>query len=65
MKQHWLLIALVHCVAVMVAHAAQSPTAAAPAPTKPAAKSTPGMDIAHTVTTVTGVAISPLLGASA
>lgn len=63
-KQHWLLIALVLCLALMVAHAAH-PSAAAPAPAKPAAKSTPGMDIAHTVTTVTGVAISPLLGASA
>jgi membrane protein implicated in regulation of membrane protease activity len=63
-KKCWFLIALVLCVALMVAHAAQSP-AAAPAPAKPAAKATPGMDIAHTVTTVTGVAISPLLGASA
>ena len=63
-KHSWLLIALVLCVALIVAHAAQAP-AAAPAPAKPAAKATPGMDIAHTVTTVTGVAISPLLGASA
>lgn len=64
-KKHvWVFIAAVLCLALVVAHAAQSP-AAAPAPAKPAAQSTPGMDIAHTVTTVTGVAISPLLGASA
>ena len=62
-KQLWPWIVLVLCLALVVAHAAQS--AAAPAPAKPAAKSSPGMDIAHTVTTVTGVAISPLLGASA
>ena len=62
-KQFWPWIVLVLCLALVVAHAAQS--AAAPAPAKPAAKSSPGMDIAHTVTTVTGVAISPLLGASA
>ena len=63
-KKLWLLIALVLCVALIAAHAAQAP-AVAHAPAKPATKSTPGMDIAHTVTTATGVAISPLLGASA
>ena len=62
-KQLWPWIVLVLCLALVVAHAAQS--AAAPAPAKPAAKSSPGMDIAHTVTTVTGVAISPLLGVGA
>lgn len=62
-KHHWLLIAVILCVALVVAQAAQS--AAAPAPAKPAAKSTPGMDIAQTITTITGVAISPLLGVSA
>ncbi len=64
-KKHcWLIIVLILCTALIAVHAAQSPTAA-PAPAKTAAKATPGMDIAHTVTTVTGVAISPLLGASA
>lgn len=61
-KQSWLLIAPVLCLALIVVHAAPAPAAA---PAQPAARSTPGMDIAHTVTTVTGVAISPLLGASA
>ena len=59
-KHNWLLIALVLCLALIAVHAAQTP-----APAKPAAKSVPGMDIAQTVTTVTGVAISPLLGTSA
>lgn len=59
-KHNWLLIALVLCLALIAVHAAQTP-----APAKPAAKSAPGMDIAQTVTTVTGVAISPLLGTSA
>lgn len=62
-KHSWFLIALVLCIALIAVHAAQTP--AAPAAAKPAAKATPGMDIAHTITTVTGVAISPLLGASA
>ena len=42
-------------------HAASSKSAA-PAS---AAKSTPGLELAQTITTLTGVAISPLLGASA
>ena len=64
MKKHfWLLVVASLCFALVVAHAAQS---AAPAPAaKPAGKAAPGMDIAQTITTLTGVAISPLLGVSA
>lgn len=64
-KQLWPWIALVLCLVLVVAHAAQS--AAKPEPVKPAvkAKASPGMEVAQTITTVTGVAISPLLGASA
>ena len=62
-KQLWPWIVLALCLAFVVAHAAQ--TAAKPAPAKPAAKATPGMEVAQTITTVTGAAISPLLGTSA
>ena len=58
-KHFWMLIAGVLCLAIVVAHAAQS------APAKPVAKPTPGMEVAQAITTITGVAISPLLGVSA
>ena len=57
-----MLIAAVLCCALVAAHAAQS--TAAPVPAKPAAKPGPGMEIAQTITTITGAAISPLLGVS-
>ena len=60
-KQFWLLPALALGLALVVAQAAQP----APAPAKSIAKATPGMEVAETITTVTGVAISPLLGTSA
>ncbi|NBR86528.1 MAG: hypothetical protein EB141_16540 [Verrucomicrobia bacterium] len=60
-KQFWLLPALALGLALVVAQAAQP----APATAKPAAKPAPGMEVAQTITTVTGVAISPLLGTSA
>ncbi|MEN9573812.1 MAG: hypothetical protein RL514_1667 [Verrucomicrobiota bacterium] len=59
-KVFWLLAVVVLCLTLVVAHAAQPAAAAKPAP-----KPTPGMDVAHSITTITGVAISPLLGASA
>ncbi|MBI3877668.1 MAG: hypothetical protein HY300_17205 [Verrucomicrobia bacterium] len=66
MKQHrWLLVALALAVALFVAHAATSP---APAKDKPASKETkppPGVEAAQALSTITGVAISPLLGVSA
>ncbi len=60
-KHHWMLVAVLLSLALVVAQAAQS----AAAPAKAAAKPTPGMEIAQTITTITGVAISPLLGVSA
>jgi len=45
--------------------AAGSAPAATSAPAKPAANSLPGREIAETISTVTGVAISPLLGVGA
>lgn len=62
-KQLWVLVSVVLALALLVTHAAQ--TAAPAAPAKPAAKPAPGMEIAQTITTLTGVAISPLLGVSA
>ncbi|PAW81549.1 MAG: hypothetical protein B9S33_16435 [Pedosphaera sp. Tous-C6FEB] len=61
-KSFWAPIAVVLALALLVAHAAQT---AAPTPAKPAAKPAPGMEIAQTITMITGVAISPLLGVSA
>lgn len=46
-KHSWFLIVLVLCLALTAVQAAQS-SSASPAPAKPAAKSAPGMDIAHT-----------------
>lgn len=60
-KHHWILVAVALCLALVVAQAAQS----TPTPAKLAAKPTPGMDVAQAITTITGVAISPLLGVSA
>ncbi len=66
MKQHrWLLLALAIAVALFVAHAAASP---APAREKSVSKETkppPGVEAAQALSTITGVAISPLLGVSA
>jgi len=59
-KKHlWLLIALALCAVIVVAHAATKPAA------KPATQAAPGAEVAQAVTTITGVAISPLLGAGA
>jgi hypothetical protein len=60
-KRHlWLVVALVLCGVILVAHAASKPAAS-----KPPAAATPGSEVAQAVTTITGVAISPLLGAGA
>ncbi len=58
-KQFWLWLTLALCFLLVAASAAQAPAA------KSAARSTPGMELAQTITTITGVAISPLLGAGA
>lgn len=55
-----MVVALALCAVILVAHAATKP---APAAAKPA--TTPGSEVAQAVTTITGVAISPLLGAGA
>jgi hypothetical protein len=69
MKRLWLGVALVMCVALLVAQAAQ-PAAikSTPGPAKtssPAKATTPGIHAAETLSMITGVAISPLLGVSA
>ena len=61
MKRYlWLVVALVLCGVILIAHAATKPAASKPPPA-----ATPGGEVAQAVTTITGVAISPLLGAGA
>src|SRR6266545_7952096 len=60
-KSLCLLIALALCVAVNAQAMTKSPSGEA----NPSSKNTPGVELAQTLSTVTGVAISPLLGVGA
>jgi MFS family permease len=66
-RQLWLIVALLLCGVLLVGHAADSVAGGEkpeekPAP--PATKATPGLAAAQALSTITGVAISPLLGVS-
>jgi hypothetical protein len=63
-RQLFLAVGVLVCAAVLLAPAAQfaeNPTT----PPAPQSKSTPGLEAAQAISTITGVAISPLLGVSA
>jgi MFS family permease len=67
MKRHlWLVIALLLCSELLVGHAATSDRAGArqESSSTEASKHTPGLAAAQALSTITGVAISPLLGVS-
>lgn len=65
MKKHlWVCVAVLLCFAVPAAYAIQLGTAAKTAPAKQN-QAAPGLELAQTLSVITGVAISPLLGVSA
>ena len=65
MKKHLLVVAsLVLCGALLAGTALTPQTETAPKPPKPSVPSTPGVEAAQALSTITGVAISPLLGVS-
>jgi hypothetical protein len=61
-KRLWTAVVLLACSALLTAHAASSPE---PTPNPAAHQETPGVEAARTLSTLTGVAISPLLGVGA
>lgn len=61
----WPLLSLLLCVALVTISAAQTTNLPALNPIPTSRASTPGLEAAQSLSTVTGVAISPLLGVSA
>ena len=63
-KLLWPVFALVLCAVLLLGGVAQAAESAGKSSGNSAVKSTPGLEAAQAISTITGVAISPLMGVS-